>query len=352
MVRKPLRLSLLFAAFGLVACEKLPVSHVSGTDGRLDGDKKPAAPKSDKSDTDKDSEAVVPPQVISGAFLVCEVQRDPPPAINQATGLCALRDEQTRTKVDLANRFMDYAWKAEVPGINTVTSSSREMPANSSWHFQVQIKAGTAAQLDMALSGVQVGLSVHHANGRSEAMAAPMMKGTDKPYWQGLSDVWPTDAIPGGTTHMGQDMLGLCRIYAAGGVFPGKMLRGRDGDPMRCLTSREGSVLDNRAQDSDTLVSGTVPWTDRLEWVAVAPGSPLPANAYIGGVDDRGEMLLICRSLEAGAPPDPLEKPNDPLGEWTPGYVKASNLLCQYEYYGPRANPAFQILRWKVPPGN
>src|SRR6478735_2309073 len=79
-----------------MGCSKVTVSKVSGQSGRLESSPKASTPSTDKTDEAPaaDSEKVIPPSNISGTFLVCEVSRDP--ANNQATALCALREDKTQ----------------------------------------------------------------------------------------------------------------------------------------------------------------------------------------------------------------------------------------------------------------
>lgn len=344
-----LLLSLLLA---VPACSKISVSKVSGSTQRLEGDSKPSTPSAGNDDAipGKD-EAVVPPNNISGTFLVCVVTANANPLIFGATAQCALQDDK-QVKINLTTAYSSFLWKPIVPDLNSVRSIMRELPQEAPWHLEIEIRADSPVQLKQALSGMQVSLEVRHLDGTKESITKSVVTQGDDPSWLSLDgNRLPGPSIPGGTARMGKDILALCRVYSNGGVFPGKLQKHETApNEYICYSTRDGATIRSLAEDgrtqlnaSDVLVPGKRASNELLEWVDVLPGRPLPARAYVGGVDDLGEELVVCRGKESSLPTK-NDPPNDPLGEWTPGYIKASTLRCQHEYYGQKTSLMFQVL--------
>jgi hypothetical protein len=332
------------------ACSKVTVSNMSGQS-------KDSRPIEKDQTTSPENEAVIPPGNIAGTWLVCDVQRSGTSS-KEATSFCALRDERTQTKVNLSE-FASHEWRIASPDPSGFTSSMRELENDPSWHLAIHMKAASEAQLNLALMETRVALRVGTVGG-DQAESSTLIQGTTAyPLWAELDgNTVPRQAIAGGTEHVGKVTLSICRVYANGGVFPGKLLpHFADGNKSACYTTQNNTGIESISSDartvnfkSDVLMPGTSSFAERMEWITINPGQSLPGNAFAGGVDERGETLYVCRGSEAGPPDDPEDVPNDPLGEWTPGYVKASSGYCQHEYYGQKTSTSYQLLVLKTLP--
>ncbi|MDQ3230232.1 MAG: DUF3421 domain-containing protein [Pseudobdellovibrionaceae bacterium] len=338
------------------ACSKVSISKISSGTTRLESD---SAPLDGEETQSTETEKVSPPNNISDSYLVCDVQNNADPVVPEAAVLCVLRDDKTQNKVDLVASFQSHEWKSTIPDLTGITSTSREMPADSLWHWEIQIKAASPIQRDQAVRGTRVSLSVQKRDGQNETIKDQAVTAVQSvAFWSLNGNPLPAHAIPGGTQRMGMDILSICRVHSAGGVYPGKMKpHYLNPEKTICYSTKDNSTIASLGDDgstvllsSDALLSGTRPWADEVEWSSFSAGMPFPKNAFVGGRDDLGETLYVCRGSEAGPPPSPTDQPNDPAGEWTPGYVKISNGICQHEYHGQRSNVNYQVLVWKTAP--
>lgn len=125
-----------------------------------------------------DQEQVTPPANISGSYLVCEQARNAEPEVYEATTLCALQDELTRQKVDLATQFASYAWKPDVPALPSVSSRSRELLGDPRWHLELITKADSALLLDEAIEGTTLTLTVRDRDGLAKQASANFKAGS------------------------------------------------------------------------------------------------------------------------------------------------------------------------------
>ncbi len=119
-----------------------------------------------------DSDAkVVPPGVITGAFLYCSVDSK---SANAATALCALRDQKTQKPVNIPKAYKNIEWSAV--SVRGITYEVKDLSADVGfWHAKFTFKSS-----DGKLAS-QVPASAYNLKVTSIATDQVLAMTTDKP---------------------------------------------------------------------------------------------------------------------------------------------------------------------------
>ena len=130
---------------------KEPVNQSSGsttpsTDGESDSnpneklpslpDRKVATPMPPRSDP---SEAVIPPVLVTGAYLTCAVS-SMDKSKSEVVSVCQLRDTKTNKVVDPSLAYEDLVWSAVVPSSIQILEIRNLLPRKNFWHASFHFK--------------------------------------------------------------------------------------------------------------------------------------------------------------------------------------------------------------------
>jgi Protein of unknown function (DUF3421) len=306
------------------------------------------APQTEDAEVTKEEEGetVVPPSNIAGSFLICEPTQVVLEGDIEAQVQCALRDESTKSKVDLKTRFSSYAWKHEWTGTSTLTVSAMELSNSLDWHVSYLVKGSQAAEFRAQLATLRLLLQVVDKDGIQRQAQGGVT--TTQVAWLSLNgSPIPSQAALGGTWNGTVDPLYICRLHVNNEVLPGKLLvHYNDPNKSICYSiNTAGQSIQSQSENAqnllipnDVLVIAQGNFSDYLEWVPAQNGQ-LPARAFASGLDSQGRALYTCRGEQmARAEPD-----------LTPGVLRpgASSCVHEFELYEERRNN-YQVLAWKA----
>ena len=114
---------------------------------------------------------------------------------------------------------------------------------------------------------------------------------TDAYLWQDAADKYiPPDALIVDKTNGGNKVRVVCRASHMFGLYPGKLVTGKN-----CVIGYWGTMTE--LTPYEVLVQEP---SDKFEWVHFSSGSPLPPDALQTGKDDQDRSLYTVRDLGYG----------------------------------------------------
>jgi hypothetical protein len=291
----------------------------------------------------EDMERVSPPANISGAYLTCIEARPATASLPEVQVNCALRDDVTNSKVDLA-AYTNPRWTHKAPAKSTVTVTVQELTGDPTWHVAFTVKGPTFGDVQMQLASLSFRLEVDGNGGITQQESASVSFSFVQ--WQSLDGGRiPAEAVVGGTENEGARNLYVCRIYFGNEIIPG-LLAAHFNDPDNksiCYAVSNGVAIISHSNDaqtvlyrSDVLVIRQGQFSDYFEWLPAANGQ-MHAHAYASGFDVTGQPLYSCRGLQA----------DGNLAEQTPGALKQGSAGCVFNFNGSQTRTDYEVLSWK-----
>lgn len=287
-----------------------------------------------------DDESILLPVNVHGSYfrISCQVLRLASWSYPASVG-CALVNREGQKAVVDSNNQAD--WRIDLSRVEESLNVSTILLSNdSSWHVEFDI-AGDPVIVNRSLSALKfealLNGSSHSSNGIINNFTWVKANGGPIPH----------NAVHAGSEQGGTVFSRLCKLHINDAILPGKLIpHYKDNSKSVCYTVYDGvgirDVNDDfqRKYQSEILIDSK---QNSYSWVESGSSSNVQALAIIAG--QIGDLPVhLCRSLERGVPPDPELRPNDLIGEYTPGYIHPQDGLCHYEFHGAKISETYEIM--------
>ncbi|SMF06551.1 DM9 repeat-containing protein [Pseudobacteriovorax antillogorgiicola] len=290
------------------------------------------------------------PLTYSTSFLYCDDFESPSAqsGLSQYEFHCALLHQGTKLPISPYQEGIEVAWSlnnlaADLANRVTITS----LKQHKSWHAGFKVLAPSLEDMETIRSDGVIGIRFFAET--VELGSAKTRISSSRVLWQSLNgNLPPANAYIAGSQIMATSLLYICRAYVNGAVIPGKAVdtTGLDNQGGVCYSLLDGQILTASTQTGipfDILGYQNITDAEQLSWQAQEAGA-IPEGAVSTGYLVDGTPLYSCRALQAGPAPDNIQDPNSNDGEPTPGYIKAGDTGCTYEYFGERTAESYEVL--------